>query len=158
MPYFFTVLNAEAPPPHRWWVPLVSVAVFFGVLLFIFPFNSGDSSVVAPLGPVLWAIWTSTGTDTDQDHSYCLLVPLMVGYVLWEKRAELGRSVRTGSNLGLLANLLGFFVFWLGARAGKQYIGFIGIQVLLYGLITWFWGGPMFRKLLFTWAILIFAW
>jgi exosortase len=48
-------------------------------------------------------------------------------------------------------------VFWLGARAGKQYMGFFGIQLLLYGLICWFWGGAMFRKLLFTWAILFFA-
>jgi EpsI family protein len=152
------VLNTERTNLHRWWLPLAAMATLFGVLLFLFPFNSGDSSLNAPLGLALWAIWTGTGLDTDQDHSYCLLVPLMVGYVLWEKRAELARSVRTGSNFGLLAVILGLIVFWLGARAGKQYMGFIGIQVLLYGLITWFWGGAMFRKLLFTWAILIFAW
>jgi len=149
---------AEGFNLHRWWLPLASIAALLGALLFLFPFASGDSSLNAPLGLALWAIWTGTGADTDQDHSYCLLVPLMVAYVLWEKRAELARSVRTGSGLGLLAVLLGLFVFWLGARAGKQYFGFIGIQVLLYGLITWFWGGAMFRKLLFAWAILIFAW
>jgi EpsI family protein len=152
------VLNTKRTDLHRWWLPLAAMAALFGVLLFLFPFNSGDSSLNAPLGLALWAIWTGTGLDTDQDHSYCLLVPLMVGYVLWEKRAELARSVRTGSNAGLVAVVLGLFVFWLGARAGKQYMGFIAIQVLLYGLITWFWGGTMFRKLLFTWAILIFAW
>jgi EpsI family protein len=152
------VLNAEGTNLHRWWLPLAAMAALFGVLLFLFPFNSGDSSVNAPLGLALWAIWTGTGLDTDQDHTYCLLVPLMVGYVLWEKRAELARSVRSGTYHGLVAVVLGLFVFWLGARAGKQYLGFIGIQLLLYGLITWFWGGTMFRKLLFAWAILIFAW
>jgi len=152
------VLNAEGTNLHRWWLPLAAIGALFGVLLFLFPFNSGDSSVNAPLGLALWAIWTSTGLDTDQDHTYCLLVPLMVGYVLWEKRAELARSVRAGSYHGLLAMVVGLFVFWLGARAGKQYLGFIGIQLLLYGVITWFWGGTMFRKLLFAWAIMIFAW
>jgi len=152
------VLNAQGTNLHRWWLPLAAMAALFGVLLFLFPFNSGDSSVNAPLGLALWAIWTGTGLDTDQDHTYCLLVPLMVGYVLWEKRAELARSVRAGSHHGLLVTVLGLFAFWLGARAGKQYLGFIGIQLLLYGLITWFWGGTMFRKLLFAWAILIFAW
>ena len=152
------MLNAEGTNLHRWWLPLAAIGALFGVLLFLFPFNSGDSSVNAPLGLALWAIWTSTGLDTDQDHTYCLLVPLMVGYVLWEKRAELARSVRAGSYHGLLAMVVGLFVFWLGARAGKQYLGFIGIQLLLYGVITWFWGGTMFRKLLFAWAIMIFAW
>jgi EpsI family protein len=139
-------------------MPLATIVTLFGVLLFLFPFNSGDSSLNAPLGLALWAIWTGTGLDTSQDHSYCLLVPLMVGYVLWEKRSELARAVRPGSNLGLLGIVLGVFVFWLGARAGKQYMGFVGIQLLLYGVITWFWGWAMFRKLLFAWAILIFAW
>ena len=152
------MLNAEASSLHRWWVPLAAIATLLAVLLLLFPFNSGDSSLNAPLGFALWAIWTGTGLDTDQDHSYCLLVPLMVGYVLWEKRAELSRAAGRGTNAGLLWIVLGLVAFWLGARAGKQYLGFIGIQLLLYGLITWFWGGAMFRKLLFAWLILIFAW
>ncbi len=136
---------------------MATIVALFAGLLLVFPFNSGDTSLTTPLGRTLWAVWTGTGADTDQDHSYCLLVPLMVAYVLWEKRRELARAATTGSNLGVLWIVLGLFAFWLGARAGKQYLGYIGIQILLYGLITWFWGGPMFRKLLFAWGILIFA-
>jgi EpsI family protein len=152
------VLTANGANLHRWWIPIATIAALFLVLLFIFPFNSGDSSINAPLGPTLWAIWTGTGTDTDQDHSYCLLVPLMVGYLLWEKRKDLARTPAQGTNSALVWIVLGLVCFWLGARAGKQYMGFIGIQLLLFGVISWFWGGAMFRKLLFTWAILFFAW
>ena len=152
------MLKIEGNALHRWWIPLAAIAALLAVLLLLFPFNSGDSSLNSPLGLALWAIWTGTGLDTDQDHSYCLLVPLMVAYALWEKRRDLSRAAATGSNLGALWIVLGLVAFWLGARAGKQYLGFVGIQVLLYGVITWFWGGEMFRKLLFTWAILIFAW
>jgi exosortase len=151
------VFNFSANNLHRWWLPLATIAALFGVILFIFPFNSGDSSLNTPLGLTLWAIWTGTGTDTDQDHSYCLLVPVMLAYSLWEKRQELARTPNQSAKSGFLWIALGLLFFWLGARAGKQYMGFIGIQVLLYGLITWFWGGAMFRKLLFTWAIIFFA-
>ncbi len=143
---------------HRWWIPIAKIGALFGVLLFAFPFNSGDSSINAPLGFALWAIWWGNGPDTSQDHSYCLLVPLMVAYLLWEKRGALAAFAGKGSNAGLVWIIVGLICFWLGARAGKQYMGFIGVQLLIYGLVTWFWGGAMFRKLLFTWAILIFAW
>jgi exosortase len=135
-----------------------AMALLFAVLLLVFPYNSGDTSLNTPLGPALWAIWTNAGGDTNQDHSYCLLVPLMVAYLLYDKRKELAQTPARGTNYGLIWILLGLVFFWLGARAGKQYAGFIGIQLLLYGLIGWFWGGAMFRKLLFTWAIIAFAW
>lgn len=134
------------------------MGALFTVLLFVFPYNSGDTSLNTPLGPALWQIWWNNGGDTSQDHSYALLVPIMVGYVLWDQRKALARAPGRGTLIGLACIVLGLACFWLGARAGKQYLGFIGIQLLLYGLVSWFWGGAMFRKLLFAWAILIFAW
>ena len=143
---------------HRWLIPLAASAALLATLLLVFPFNSGDTSINAPLGYALWAVWTGTGQDTDQDHTYCLLVPLMVAYTLWEKRRELASLSAEGKNSGIVWLLLGAACFWVGARAGKEYLGFLGIQILIYGLVDWFWGPRMFGKLLFTWAILIFAW
>jgi exosortase len=142
---------------YPWLFPSAVTACLLAILLFLFPYNSGDSSINSPLGFALWSIWTSSGTDT-QDHTYCLLVPLMLGYLIYEKGGQIARMTPRGDSRAIVAIVLGLVLFWIGSRAGKQYIGCAGIQVLLFGLINWFWGWAVFRRLLFAWAIVAFAW
>jgi exosortase len=142
---------------YPWLFPRAVTACLLAILLFLFPYNSGDSSINSPLGFALWSIWTSSGTDT-QDHTYCLLVPLMLGYLIYEKGGQIARMTPRGDSRAIVAIVLGLVLFWIGSRAGKQYIGCAGIQILLLGLINWFWGWAIFRRLLFAWAIVAFAW
>ena len=162
MPYFARVFSIDKTNFHRWVIPVAVSTLLFAVLLFLFPYNSGDSSINSPLGLALWQTWTAALSSTaDQDvpdRTYCLLVPLMVGYLLYEKRSEIASAVKQGNTAGLAAIVLGFILFWIGSRAGKQYLGCAGIQIILLGIIFWFWGSSVFRKLLFTWAIIAFAW
>jgi exosortase len=39
-----------------------------------------------------------------------------------------------------------------------QYFGFAAIQILLAGLIVWFWGGKVFQLVGFAWLFLLFTW
>lgn len=142
---------------HQWLIPIAATALLFAILLFLFPYNSGDSSINSPLGLALWTIWTASSTDAP-DHTYCLLVPAMLAYLIFEKKTQLIQTPIRGNNAAIAAIILGLLLFWIGSRAGKQYIGCAGIQILLLGIIFWFWGGALFRRLLFAWAILIFAW
>jgi EpsI family protein len=82
----------------------------------------------------------------------------MVAYLIFEKRSQLIRTPLRSANAAIVWILLGLLFFWIGSRAGKQYVGCAGIQILLLGVIYWFWGGALFRSLLFTWAIICFAW
>jgi EpsI family protein len=142
---------------QRWIIPLTASALLFAILLFIFPYNSGDSSINSPLGRALWTIWTTSGGDTT-DYTYCLLVPLMVGYLLYVKHPQIVSAPTRSTTASIGWIILGLVFFWIGARAGKQYIGCLGVQVIILGLIHWFWGAELFRRLLFTWAIIAFAW
>jgi EpsI family protein len=110
-----------------------------------------------PLGWALWSMWT-TSDDTSSDYSYCLLVPIIVAYLVFEKRRQLVRAPVRGNTAAIGWIIFALFLFWLGSRAGKQYIGCAGIQILLVGVILWIWGGAIFRPLLFAWAFLTFAW
>ncbi len=142
---------------NRWLIPILSACAFFAVILFFFPYNSGDTSLKSPLGWALWSIWTTTDPGS-QDYSYCLLVPLMLAYIIFEKRLKIIQAPGQGTNRALAGILLGLLLFWIGARAGKQYVGCAGIQILLLSLVYWFWGGKVFRVLFFAWAIIGFAW
>ncbi len=143
---------------QRWWNPLLSIAVLLAVLLLFFPFDTGYTALRDPLGKALWATWTASETPGDQDYSYCLLVPLIVVFLIIERKAILVRIPINGSTVALAWIILGLVMFWIGSRAGKQYIGCGAIQVLLAGFIFWFWGGAMFRQLRFAWVFLVFAW
>ena len=142
---------------HRWLIPMGTSALLFAILLLIFPYNSGDSSLNSPLGHALWTIWTTSDSDTT-DYTYCLLVPLMVGYLLYVKQRQIVTAPVRSNTASIGWILLGLVLFWVGARAGKQYVGCAGVQILILGIIHWFWGGALFRRLLFTWAIIAFAW
>lgn len=155
--YFSPVFRENGVHLHRWLIPLLSAAIFFGVLLLFFPFNSGDSATHPPLGSVLWSMWMPSNTDAE-DYSYCLLVPIIVAYLVFEKRHRLLLVPARGSTAAIAWIIAGLILFWIGSRAGKQYLGCAGIQVLLVGVILWLWGGAMFRPLLFAWAIIAFAW
>ena len=156
--YFSLVFLDNGVYLSRWRVPLLSISILFGVLLLFSPFNSGDSATQSPLGWALWSVWTAPSSDTSPDYSYCLLAPIMVAYLVYERRRQLIHAPLKGSTAALGLILLGLLLFWIGARAGKQYIGCGGIQILLAGMILWFWGGAVFRPLLFAWALVTFAW
>jgi EpsI family protein len=150
------MLGVERNYLYKWVFPLSSLVLLLGILLLVFPYNSGDTSVNSPLGISLWQVWAYP--DDSQDHTYCFLVPIMIGYLLFEKRKVLAQTPVRGvsSALGLIA--LSLFMFWIGSRAGKQYLGCFSFQFLLLGAVLWFWGRRMMSHLWFAWVILIFAW
>jgi exosortase len=142
---------------QRWLVPGLAMTILLIVLLFLFPFGSGYTTANEPLGPVLWTTWTTVSAGS-QDYSYCLIVPILIVYLIFAKRSQLARAQVRGSTAAIGWILFGLLLFWIGSRAGKQYLGEAGIQVLLAGAVLWFWGGAMFRPLFFTWVFLAFAW
>jgi len=151
------VLKGSGLSSHGWLVPILCSLFLLGILLILFPFDTGYSTLRNPLGQALWTTWT-TPTPDAQDFTYCLFVPLMVAYLVYEKRSELRRAPMRGSNAAIGWICFALLLFWVGSRAGKQYVGCAAIQILLAGIIFWFWGGSVFRPLLFAWAIIAFAW
>jgi EpsI family protein len=142
---------------QRWLLPTLCGAVLLGVLLFIFPFDTGYSTERSPLGFALWSAWT-TSDQSAQDYSYCLLIPLVVGYLVYERRQRLAQAPIHGSVAAIGLILLGLILFWIGSKAGKQFAGCLAVQILLAGMVLWFWGGKVFRLLLFAWVLITFAW
>src|SRR5580692_6609638 len=149
MPGFLKIDRADV---QRWVLPGLALATLVITLLFFCAFGSDESQTRFSLGASLWMIWTASGT-LSEEYSYCLLVPFIIAYLIWNKRALLASMPVEPDRAGLGWTLLGLLLFWLGARAGKQYIGFAGIQAVLAGGIIWFWGVRIFRVLIFPWAM-----
>jgi len=54
--------------------------------------------------------------------------------------------------------LLGTFVYCIGLKAETEYFGYAAIQILLAGVVFWFWGSSVFFKISFPWVFLFFTW
>jgi EpsI family protein len=144
---------------RRWFAPISVTAILLGVLLFLFPFGSGYTSLNSPLGLDLWSSWTRTSDLPDaHDYTYCLVALIFIVYLIFARQVEISRAQIRGSTGAILWIIGGLLLFWIGSRAGKQILGEAGIQILLLGAILWFWGGAVFRVLAFAWVFLVFLW
>ncbi len=137
---------------QAWGLPVVAMTGFFAILLGMVPYATGYGWARIPLGPLLWAMWGIP----DWEHAF--LVPFISLIIVALRLPAILRETPRGSDWGLAWIALGLFVYWLGLRAEMQYFGFAATQILLAGLIVWFWGARVFRLLGFAWLFLFFAW
>jgi EpsI family protein len=95
---------------------------------------------VAVYGVLLAAVYYSTyswliGHDWSRDDfTYCYLVPVIVLYLIWEKRESLLRVPATPSWAGIMLFALGIFFFWLGELAGEVFTLYFSSWLVLVGL------------------------
>jgi len=146
---------------HRWWIPFASATIFFLVVAFLIPYSSSLYQVKKSLAGLVMALASFGETaerDAPLDFTYCLFVPVIFAYLVWQRWSDLQRASIGESKLGLGLIILGGLVYWFGMRAENQYFGYLSLQILLAGVILWLWGWAVFRILLFPWAFFIFTW
>ena len=79
-----------------------------------------------------------------EDNSHCYLIPLVVLYLLWEKRSALGSCPSVPSWKGAVPLLFGIGLFWLGELGGEYFTLYLSMWFVIVGLI-WLHNG--WRKL-----------
>jgi exosortase len=95
---------------------------------------------------------------TDENYSHGLLIPLIIGYILWSQREKLGRSTAQPSLLvGGAAILFALFALWAGVAGAELYTQRMSLILLLAGIAVYFWGLRLLRLLLVPLAVLFLA-
>ena len=95
---------------------------------------------------------------TDENYSHGLLIPLIIGYILWSQREKLGRSTSQPSLLlGGTAILFALFALWAGVAGAELYTQRMSLILLLAGIAVYFWGLSLLRLLLVPLALLFLA-
>ena len=106
------------------------------------------ASVYASSHTVMVSWW-----DSD-DYSYCYLLPVVIGWILWHKR-ELLKALHTGGNWsGLLPLAVGVLLYWLGEFGGEYYSQFLSSWFVALALCLLFFGWPVVRELVFVFLLL----
>lgn len=136
---------------HRialWGLPVVLLLLFLAWPYQQWDFGKRESILIG------WARWVITKAD----WQFCLLVPALVGWLVWLRREELQKLPWNGTWLGLLPLVAGLFFFWIGYKADTGYPGFLAVQFVLSGIILLVAGKAWMRALFFAWLFLFFTW
>lgn len=148
--------DSTTPAQHKvlsYWIAVGATALSVVVLYGMLKYSFGYGSVPISLSAMLWALWNDYG-----DWQHGMLVPFLIGWLVYRDRAALARLPVKGSAVGLAGIAFSLLLYWAGFRADIQYAGFISFQTLMASLVLWFLGWQWLRALLFPLGFMAFMW
>jgi len=95
---------------------------------------------------------------SDENYSHGLLIPFIIGYILWTQREKLARvQVRSSVLFGGAAILFALFALWAGVAGAELYTQRLSLILLLAGITVYFWGWNLLRFMLVPLGLLFLA-
>ena len=95
---------------------------------------------------------------TDENYSHGLLIPIIIGYILWTQREKLARvPVKSSVLWGGAAILFAVFALWAGVAGAELYTQRLSLILLLAGIAVYFWGFKLLQLLLVPLGLLFLA-
>jgi len=94
----------------------------------------------------------------DENYSHGLLIPFIIGYIIWVQRDKLAQiRVRPVMFWGSAAVVCALFALWAGIAGAELYTQRLSLILILAGIIVYFWGFTLLRKLLVPLGLLFLA-
>ena len=109
--------------------------------------------VAALYGPLLTQMVVQWWQDPDYGHGF--VVPLFVGYVVYQRRHELRQVPLEPSNLGFPVMLGAIVLFLAGTLGAELFVSRSSLLFLVGGMILFFAGWRMLRAVAFPLAFLV---
>src|SRR5215213_1373880 len=95
---------------------------------------------------------------TDENYSHGLLIPFIIGYILWVQRDKLaGARARSSMLWGGAAVVCALFALWAGVAGAELYTQRLSLILILAGITVYFWGFTLLRMLLVPLGLLFLA-
>jgi len=94
----------------------------------------------------------------DENYSHGLLIPLIIGYILWTQRDKLAREKdRPMLFWGAAAVVVALLALWAGVAGAELYTQRLSLILLLAGITVYFWGLSLLRLMLVPLGLLFLA-
>src|SRR4026208_1363569 len=85
----------------------------------------------------------------DENYSHGLLIPFIIGYLIWVQRDKLAQvSTRSSVLWGGAAVVAALFALWAGIAGAELYTQRLSLLLILAGIIVYFWGFKLLKMLL----------
>ena len=94
----------------------------------------------------------------DENYSHGLLIPFIIGYILWLQRDKFATEpARPSVLLGGLAVAFSLFALWTGVAGAELYTQRMSLVLLIAGTVVYFGGAGFLRLILVPLGLLILA-
>jgi exosortase len=94
----------------------------------------------------------------DENYSHGLLIPFIIGYLLWLQRDKFATEpARPSVLLGGLAVAFSLFALWTGVAGAELYTQRMSLVLLIAGTVVYFWGLNFLKLILVPLGLLILA-
>jgi exosortase len=110
--------------------------------------------IMACYGPVLKALVHQWSTDADMGHGF--FVPVIAGYIVWQKRDELLAITPQPNWWGLAVVVLGGIQLIVGTLGVELFLARTSFVIVLIGAVWLLGGNLMLKKLAFPLFLLFF--
>ncbi len=125
------------------WMPYI-IALALGAVAITAAFYGTASEMIR-----VW--WISVA------FQHCWLIPVVVGYLIWDRRGELKQLQPRSWLPGLVAMLAAALLWLLGWAANVNFVQEFGYVTMLQGLVLTTLGPTVARAMLFPLAFMLFA-
>lgn len=116
--------------------------------------------VALALAFVYATVLVKLGRDwwTDENYSHGLLVPFVIGYIVWLEFDELKRSAKNSPLwFGITVIVSALFLLLLGILGAELFTQRISFVLMLAGIVIYFFGAKILYKLVVPFALLILS-
>src|SRR5712691_3681418 len=110
--------------------------------------------LIACYAPVLYRLAHQWATDEDMGHGF--FVPLVAGYIAWQRRSELAAVKPVPNYWGLVLAVLGAAQMMLGTLGAQVFIARTAFLVSLIGVVLFLGGTRTLKILAFPLFLLCF--
>jgi len=101
-------------------------------------------------------VWLFTAWWNDPYYLYGFIVPMISGYLIWNKRVELARLDKEPSSLGIPVIVAGLMIHGIGVFLTFRFASAVSMIVVLAGMILGIYGNDVTKALLFPIGFLFF--
>ena len=122
---------------------LIKAAIIAAAFVFVY------ATVLAKLGVDWW---------TDENYSHGLLVPFVIGFIVWREWDNLKKSVTDPAKwLGGATILLSILMLLAGTLGAELFTQRMSMLLMLAGIVVYFFGTRILNLLAVPFALLLFA-
>jgi len=104
--------------------------------------------------PILYRMGTQWATDENMGHGF--FVPIMSGFIVWQRRAELLAEPRKPNVLGLFLVVFGGLLSVLATLGAELFSARVSFVIALFGTVLYLGGTRWIKILLFPLLLLLF--
>jgi exosortase len=117
-------------------------------------------AIAAALAFVYFTVLLKLGRDwwSDENYSHGLLVPFVIGYILWHERKRFAAAqIQPQVWLGIAGVSVSLVMLWAGVAGAELFVQRMSIVVMLASVAIYFWGFRLLRLLAVPLTLFILA-